>query len=127
WVRERAQEIAVFSAPAVDNTLITLEALMRTAAQLPGRKILFMMSDGCYLNDRKTGSIDRIRRITSAAGRAGVVINTLDARGLIGESLSVTNERPLDEGGWMTGTNIGEITRSQDGLNALARDTGGQP
>jgi VWFA-related protein len=126
-VRERAQEMATFTAPAVDNTLIMLEALMRSAAQLPGRKVLFMMSDGFYLNDRKTGSIDRIRRITSAAGRAGVVINTLDARGIISESLSVTNERPIDEGGWLTGTNIGEVTRSQDGLNALARDTGGQP
>ena len=92
-VRERAQEMATFTAPAVDNTLIMLEALMRSAAQLPGRKILFMMSDGFYLNDRKTGSIDRIRRITSAAGRAGVVINTLDARGIISESLSVTNRR----------------------------------
>jgi VWFA-related protein len=125
-VRERAQQIATFTAPAVDSTLIMLEALMRAAAQLPGRKILFMMSDGFYLNDRKTGSIDRIRRITSAAGRAGVVINTLDARGIISESLSVTNERPLDEGGWMIGTNIGEVTMSQDGLNALAGDTGGR-
>jgi len=103
-----------------------LEALMRTAGQLPGRKILFMVSDGFYLNDRKTGSIDRIRRITGAAGRAGVVINTLDARGIISESLSVDNPRPMDEGGWMAGTNIGEITRSQDGLNALAGDTGGR-
>jgi VWFA-related protein len=125
-VRERAQEITTFTAPAVDNTLIMLEALMRTAGQLPGRKILFMVSDGFYLNDRKTGSIDRIRRITSAAGRAGVVINTLDARGIISESLSVDNPRPMAEGGWMAGTNIGEITRSQDGLNALAGDTGGR-
>jgi len=125
-VRERAQEITTFTAPAVDNTLIMLEALMRTAGQLPGRKILFMVSDGFYLNDRKTGSIDRIRRITSAAGRAGVVINTLDARGIISESLSADNPRPIDEGGWMAGTNIGEITRSQDGLNALAGDTGGR-
>jgi VWFA-related protein len=125
-VRERAQEITTFTAPAVDNTLIMLEALMRTAGQLPGRKILFMVSDGFYLNDRKTGSIDRIRRITGAAGRAGVVINTLDARGIISESLSVDNPRPMDEGGWMAGTNIGEITRSQDGLNALAGDTGGR-
>lgn len=125
WVRERAQEMATFSAPAVDNTLIMLESLMRNAGQLPGRKILFMMSDGFYLNDRKTGSIDRIRRITAAAGRAGVVINTLDARGIISESLSADNPRPIAEGGWMAGTNIGEITRSQDGLNALAGDTGG--
>ena len=96
------------------------------AGQLPGRKIVFMMSDGFYLNDRKTGSIDRIRRITSAAGRSGVVINTLDARGIISESLGANNPRPMDEGGWMAGTNIGEITRSQDGLNALAGDTGGR-
>jgi len=103
-----------------------LENLMRMAGQLPGRKIVFMISDGFYLNDRKSGSIDRIRRITNAAGRSGVVINTLDARGIIGELLSANNPRPMDEGGWMAGTNIGEITRSQDGLNALAGDTGGR-
>ena len=125
-VRERAQEVVTMSAPSVDNTLIMLEGLMRTAGQLPGRKMVFMISDGFYLNDRKSGSIDRIRRITNAAGRAGVVINTLDARGLIGESLSVTNDKPMGEGGWLRGTNIGEVTSSQDGLNALAGDTGGR-
>ena len=125
-VRERAQERVTSTAPAIDTTLITLENLMRMAGQLPGRKIVFMISDGFYLNDRKSGSIDRIRRITNAAGRSGVVINTLDARGLIGEMLGANNPRPMDEGGWMAGTNIGEITRSQDGLNALAGDTGGR-
>jgi len=125
-VRERAQEMVTSTAPATDNTLIMLENLMRNAGQLPGRKIVFMISDGFYLNDRKSGAIDRIRRITAAAGRAGVVINTLDARGIIGESLSVTNNRPMDEGGWMIGSNIGEVTASQDGLNALAGDTGGR-
>ena len=125
-VRERAQERVTSTAPAIDTTLITLENLMRMAGQLPGRKIVFMISDGFYLNDRKSGSIDRIRRITNAAGRSGVVINTLDARGIIGELLSANNPRPMDEGGWMAGTNIGEITRSQDGLNALAGDTGGR-
>jgi VWFA-related protein len=125
-VRERAQERITSTAPAIDTTLITLENLMRMAGQLPGRKIVFMISDGFYLNDRKSGSIDRIRRITNAAGRSGVVINTLDARGMIGELLGADNPRPMDEGGWLAGTNIGEITRSQDGLNALAGDTGGK-
>jgi VWFA-related protein len=125
-VRERAQEMVAMSAPATDNTLIMLENLMRFAGQLPGRKIVFMISDGFYLNDRKYGSIDRIRRITNAAGRSGVVINTIDARGIISETLSVVNDRPMDEGGWMGGTNIGEVTASQDGLNALAGDTGGR-
>lgn len=125
-VRQRAQEMVVATAPVVDTTLITLEKLMKFAGQLPGRKIVFMISDGFYLNDRKSGTIDRIKRITDAAGRAGVVINTLDARGIISEVLGVTNDRPIDEGGWMAGTNIGEISRSQDGLNALAGDTGGR-
>ncbi len=97
---------------------------MRTAAQLPGRKLLFLLSDGFYLNDPKSGARDRIKRITDAAGRAGVVIYTLDARGIIGESLDVTNNRPVDSQG--LASNIGEISASQDGLNALAGDTGGR-
>jgi hypothetical protein len=99
---------------------------MRTAAQMPGRKVVFVISDGFYLNDRKTGSIDRIKRVTDAAGRAGVVIYTLDARGIVSESLDLTNDRPLDSKGLLTGVSIGEISSSQDGLNALAADTGGQ-
>ena len=125
-VRERAQEMVTMAQPDTDNTLIMLEGLMRTAAQLPGRKLVFMISDGFYLNDRKTGSMSRIKKITDAAGRAGVVIYTLDARGIIGESLDVTNDKPMAEGGDMAGTNIGEVTASQDGLNALAGDTGGR-
>ncbi|HEU5237756.1 MAG TPA: VWA domain-containing protein [Pyrinomonadaceae bacterium] len=125
-IRERAQQMVTTSAPATDNTLIMLENLMRMAAQLPGRKLVFMISDGFYLSDRKTGSIDRIRRITSAAGRAGVVINTLDARGIISELNDVTNSRPMDAEGLTAGAMIGEVAASQDGLNALAGDTGGR-
>src|SRR5258708_10256708 len=81
-------------------------------------------SDGFYLNDPKSGARDRIKRITDAAGRAGVVIYTLDARGIVGESLEVTNNRPIDSQG--AASNIGELSASQDGLNALAGDTGGR-
>src|SRR5438132_2350273 len=126
YVRERAQEMVIMAGPDTDNTLILLEGLMRTAGQLPGRKLVFMISDGFYLNDRKSGSLGRIKRITDAAGRAGVVIYTLDARGIIGESLDVTNNRPIEEEGLTVSSNIGEIIASQDGLNALAGDTGGK-
>ncbi|SRR6266481_558117 len=123
-VIERAQMMVMQAAPDTNNTLILLEGLMRTAAQLPGRKLMFLVSDGFYLNDPKSGARDRVKRITDAAGRAGVVIYTLDARGLIGESLDVTNNRPIDSQG--LASNIGEISASQDGLNALAGDTGGR-
>ncbi|MDX6288849.1 MAG: hypothetical protein QOH42_648 [Blastocatellia bacterium] len=123
-VIERAQVMVTQTTPDTNNTLILMEGLMRTAAQLPGRKLAFLVSDGFYLNDPKSGARDRVKRITDAAGRAGVVIYTLDARGIIGESLDVTNDRPVDSQG--LASNIGEISASQDGLNALAGDTGGR-
>jgi len=125
-VRERAAELTTMAGPDTDSTLILLEGLMRTAGQMPGRKLVFVISDGFYLTDRKRGSIGRIKRITDAAGRAGVVIYTLDARGIISESLDVTNDRPMDVEGLTVGARIGEVTASQDGLNALAGDTGGK-
>ena len=124
--QQRANQIVVESAPATEDTLRLLEGLMRSAAQLPGRKLVFVISDGFYLNDRKTGAIDRIKKVTDAAGRAGVVIYTLDARGLIGQGIDLTNNKSIDSKGMLTGAEIGEISASQDGLNALAKDTGGE-
>jgi VWFA-related protein len=125
-VMQRANELVVESAPATDNTLRLLEGLMRTAAQLPGRKLVFVISDGFYLNDRRTGGLDRIKKVTDAAGRAGVVIYTLDARGIVSDSIDITNNKPIEPGGLLNSATLGEISASQDGLNALAKDTGGQ-
>lgn len=125
-VLNRSRTILTQTAPDTRSTLIRLEGLMRTVAQLPGRKVLFLISDGFYLNDKQTGSQDRIKKITDAAGRAGVVIYTLDARGLVTEALDVMNNRPTDAQGLTMGATIGEVAASQDGLNALAEDTGGR-
>jgi VWFA-related protein len=126
-VIERAAQIETFAVPDTNNTLGLLEGLMRTTGQLPGRKLAFLISDGFYLNDRNTGSREKIKRITDAAGRAGVVIYTLDARGLIGEGMDAANNKPIDLEGTSMGSSIGETVASQEGLNALARDTGGRP
>jgi VWFA-related protein len=125
-VIERANMITMQAAPDTRNTLALLQGLMRTAAQLPGRKLMFLISDGFFLNDREMNSHDKIRKITDAAGRAGVVIYTLDARGIIGENFDVTNDRPMDGAGFTTGLTSEHIAASQDGMNALAGDTGGR-
>jgi len=123
---ERANMITMQAAPDTRNTLALLQGLMRTAAQLPGRKLMFLISDGFFLNDREMNSHDKIRKITDAAGKAGVVIYTLDARGIIGENFDVTNDRPMDGAGFTTGLTSEHIAASQDGMNALAGDTGGR-
>src|SRR5882724_335722 len=125
-VVERAQMITIQTAPDTVNTLALLEGLMRTAGQLPGRKLVFLISDGFYLSERTMASREKVRRVTDAAGRAGVVIYTLDARGLMGETLDVSNDRPMDGAGFTTGLTGEHSAASQDGMNALAGDTGGR-
>ncbi|HEX7996978.1 MAG TPA: VWA domain-containing protein [Pyrinomonadaceae bacterium] len=123
-VRERAQVLLKQSAAVTIDTLSSLESLMRSSAQLPGRKLVFFISDGFYLNDRNTGYGDKLKRITDAAVRAGVVVYSLDARGLVSETDASSNR--ADPMGKLARSNTGELSASQDPLTALAGDTGGR-
>jgi len=126
-VQDRARMISLQTNPDTFNMLAMLQGLMRTMAQLPGRKLMFLISDGFYLDEHTGASREKIRKITEAAGRAGVVIYTLDARGIISENIDVNNNNRIADGaGFMIGTTHENIAASQDGLNALAGDTGGR-
>jgi VWFA-related protein len=123
-VKSRAEMMIKQSVNITRNTLATLESLMRVSAQLRGRKLVFLISDGFYLIDRNSGANDAVRQITDAAVRAGVVIYSLDARGMTSMT-DVTSNR-ADASGRLARADIGELSASQDGLNALAEDTGGR-
>jgi VWFA-related protein len=123
-VRERASLLLRQSANVSQATLAALENLIRSVAEVPGRKLVFFFSDGFYLNDRETGFSDRLRRITDAAARAGVVVYTLDARGLVGDTDASSNR--ADSGGQLARANVGELSASQDPLATLADETGGR-
>jgi VWFA-related protein len=123
-VRERAQWILKQTSDYSLGTLSALENLVRGSAQFPGRKLVFFLSDGFYLNDRNTGFTDRLRQIADAALRSGVVIYSLDARGLVGDTDASSNR--ADQVGKLSRINSGELIASQDPLNALAADTGGR-
>lgn len=123
-VKRRAELIIKQSVNVTQNTLASLEHLMRSSSQLPGRKLVFLISDGFYLINNVSGSADAVRKITDAATRAGVIIYSLDARGMMSVT-DVRNNR-ADARGQLGRSNIGEATASQDALNALAEDTGGR-
>jgi VWFA-related protein len=123
-VKNRAQFLLRQSAAISINTLSTLEGLMRSASDRPGRKLLFMISDGFYLNDRNTGFAERLRQITDAATRAGVVIYTMDSKGLAGVTDASSNR--ADGDGRLARTNVGARTGLQDPLTAMAANTGGR-
>jgi hypothetical protein len=86
--------------------------------------LVFLISDGFFLNDRNTGFGDKLKQITDAALRSGAVIYSLDARGMVSMT-DVSSNRP-DPEGHLSRANIGELTASQDPLFALAEDTGGR-
>ncbi len=122
----RARALAKESGAVATNTLIGLEALIKSANALPGRKLIFFISGGFLLDDRNSDSRNRLLRVTSAAARSGVVIYSMDARGLVATLGDISAQTEFDVSGTLQRANSGELHASQDGLSALAADTGGK-
>lgn len=125
-VQDRARPILQIATSITTNTLSTLQSLMQSSAKLPGRKLAFFISDGFFLDNRNSNATDRVRRITDAAARADVVIYSMDARGLVTGLPDASESVAFDPSGRLQRATGGEITASQDALNALAVDTGGR-
>jgi VWFA-related protein len=121
-VRNRARRILQQSYNLSRSTLTALESLTRRSAELPGRKLVFFISDGFLIDPHKPDMTDRIRNITNAAARNGVVIYSLDSRGLAsidmgrGDQMQGLSPRYLSE----------ELTSTQEPLQIVAANTGGR-
>lgn len=125
-VNGRARTVVQQGASVTTNTLSGLEALVRSANKLPGRKVVFFISGGFFVDALNSDSQYRLKRITSAAARNGVVIYSLDARGLVGSLSDISAPSPSDLSGRLMGSGMGELSATQDAMNALASDTGGR-
>ena len=125
-VRARASTILRFAAVGTTNTLASLQKMVENFRELPGRKILFLLSDGFFLNLRHSDADDRIRRLTASAASSSFVIYSIDARGLPTAATDASTPAVFDPSGRMARAAGGELGASQDGLNALANDTGGR-
>ncbi len=128
----KARSIIAENTNVTVATLSTLENVVRGLRELPGRKVMVLLSDGFLLGGLRSGRHFDVRRITDAATRAGVVIYSLDVRGLIAVPATMDASQP---GSIMGGALAGARSRiensgveaQRDGLHALARDTGGLP
>lgn len=124
-IKERAKFMLKQSANVTASTLKSLENLVQATTPLAGRKVLFFLSDGFYLNDRNSDARGRLENISDAALRAGAVIYSLDTRGLLLPEADASSGR-VDPIGQLARANAGEVAASQDPLTALASDTGGR-
>ena len=126
-VRGRARQMLQYSASLNKTTLSTLASLIQTSSLLPGRKIVFFISDGFFLDTKNSDTVETIRKVTTAAAASGVIIYSIDARGLVASLSGADGQVASDPTGRLQRGSSGELTATQDGLNALARDTGGRP
>jgi VWFA-related protein len=128
--QSKARTIVTQNAHYTRATLSNLEGVIRNLRKLTGRKILVLLSDGFYLGGGGSSQIYDMRRIIDAATRAGVVIYSIDARGLValppgGSASDPSGSDDINLPGARTRIETGAVNAKLDGLNALARDTGG--
>lgn len=127
-VKTRARTILQRANADTRNTLRSLDSMARAVSPLPGRKLAFFLSDGFLLSRSDTDVSDALRDIADAAVRAGVVVYTLDTRGLATDHwLDATSSAPpADGGGQIARSDVGAMTASQEALHILAEQTGGR-
>jgi VWFA-related protein len=137
------------------GTLGALNFVVRGLRELPGRKAVMLFSDGISFYNQNSDTMDRNERVLAAmrqlvdqANRASVVIYTIDTRGLqptgltaadstAGGPLGPDNSGPsgavngvnsihTDQvGQQVLGARSAELFEGQNGLNYLAKETGG--
>ncbi len=125
-VNARAQSMMSQGALFNSHTLVGLERLVRSAKNLPGRKVIFFLSGGFLLENRRGDTISKLRDVTTAAAKSGVVIYSMDTRGLVTGVPDASMDVAFDPTGRLQSASRGELTASQDGMHALAADTGGK-
>lgn len=134
-IRQRALGILQQGRQYNLSLLSALESTVRNTAGVPGRKILFFLSEGFLVDYREREMTARFERVIDTARRANVVFYTVDARGLtVGmvEADTAGFPTPLDSD--PTALTIGggdlalnESQQKEQTMRGLAYDTGGRP
>jgi VWFA-related protein len=128
--KQKARAIFEESVHNARLTLETLENLIRNMAGLSGRKVLFLVSDGFLVGlSAHSGLGYDIRSITDAGTRAGVVVYSLETRGLTapipGGSASTRGPAIARTFSRVFSMEQQSEEATRNAMHALAADTGG--
>lgn len=128
-LRNRLRQNYVLGRMATADTLAALRSLMLSASGLPGRKLVFFLSDGFVVNERNASALKLLQDVTKTAAQAGAVVYTMDLRETqFGTSSSVdasTNDY-IDLSARRVGVVFGELTATREPLQLIADQTGGR-
>lgn len=125
-IMNRASQIIADGQSITTRTMTALRGFIKLTSALPGRKVAFFISDGFFIDQRRSDNFERLQRIIHAAAQNGVVIYSMDARGLGAGLPDASRHLMADRTGVLTRVNASEVRSSQDAMNSLASDTGGR-
>jgi VWFA-related protein len=126
-VKNSSRAILLQAGQVTQNTYNSFSSVMRSLSRAPGRKLAFFISDGFLLDagPNAPNVRDKLDYVIDAAQRAGVVVYTIHAAGLVNSDFQdPAYKRPIDERIQLA--SVGELAANQDALNAIANDTGGR-
>ncbi|MEP6704983.1 MAG: VWA domain-containing protein, partial [Acidobacteriota bacterium] len=115
-------------------SLGTMRYLIRGMNDLPGRKVMFLFTDGIQINSdtvksRSSVVYEMLQDLVEFANRSSVVVYTFDTKGLKSMSIQASDSTyEIIDGhrGQKEKLRTDDFKASQDGLAYLARQTGGQ-
>jgi VWFA-related protein len=107
-------------------TLDTVADVVRSIAEVPGRKICLVVSDGFLLGmGTRSDQTQFFRGVIDAATRSGTVVYTLDSRGLAMAGGDASTGGAAVPAGLQQNVDHKAVLRYRETLSALAGDTGG--
>lgn len=119
---------------SIVGSLGVIRYALRGLDQSPGRKLMFLLSDGLAFRNRQNevlGAREALREVTDTANRAGVVVSTFDLRGATVPGMIEARDEVLVQDDFnasksISDQRIADGRRGQEGLATLAYETGGQ-
>jgi VWFA-related protein len=130
-VRAKASEVLEIASYKRQSTLSVLSAVAERVMGMPGQRLLILMSDGFSMrNHYGVPDTGDVQSAISKAVRSGVIIYSIDVKGLEVAAEFDASRRGVTGGSKIIGRFSSYMSASakdrQDGINALAQDTGGK-
>jgi hypothetical protein len=108
-VKNRVRQINAQSKLVEIETLSRLESLVRSTGPLPGRKVVFFISDGFVMDSKRSSGRDVLQSVANEAARVGAVVYTLDTRSnFFGAGVDASRNEYPDFGSRTAGRTLAE-------------------
>ena len=126
-LQSRVSQINAQSKAATSDTLTVFQSLIDSSVNIPGRKLVFFLSDGFVTDPRSSNALARMRDATKLAARSGAVVYSVDMRGtFLDSAVDAANNDYVDMTSRHGGVGMSEVTEPRQALNLLADETGGR-